>query len=338
MAGLRAQPDVSVDLISNTKRGILRYPEVFWKLLKYRFNNKTDAYLVTFRGYELLLMMVLSFVRTPIVFDEFINFTEWMAEHHKIRPGTLSYRLFRRWYGWLANTSRLILADTESHADYSAELNHIERTRYLSIPVGTDETMFFPEEIQKAASQPFSVFYYGSMLPLHGLDYVLKAAIKLQDEPGITFRFVGGGTAIRQSCEVAAARGARVSYEAWLPFEQIPQAAREAGLCLGGPFGDTLQSQFVVTGKTYQFLALSVPVLVGQNLESNLFKDKDNALVVPQADAEALAAAIRWAYNNPKKLAVVAEGGRKLYEAHFSQRRVNEGVRTLVDRLLEAGK
>jgi len=76
-------------------------------------------------------------------------------------------------------------------------------------------------------------------------------------------------------------------------------------------------------------LASEKPIIVGENLESHIFEDGENAMVVKQLDATALAEKILWAKNNPEKLAAIAKNGRKLYEKEFSNKRVAEDLRVL---------
>lgn len=330
--GLESTKGVSIIDIANDSPGLLRYFETPWKILKSRFTTKPDAYLVTFRGYEMLLYMVLTFVRKPIIFDEFINFTEWMDEHRMIRRGTIPYKIFRKWYAWQARKCRIILADTEAHAKYSAELNGMSLDRYVTIPVGTNEDVFAYDP-NATPSKPFTVFYYGNMLPLHGLEYVLEAAILLKGVPGIKFHVVGGGKQAEEACEDAAAQGANIYYQKWVNFDHLPAIASTAGLTIGGPLGNTLQSQFVITGKTYQFLSLGVPVLIGKNEVNGDFVDKRNCLMVSQAKADRIAEAVRWAYSHPEHLKQIAANGHKLYEEKFSQKHINHLVAKAIAQL-----
>jgi glycosyltransferase involved in cell wall biosynthesis len=327
-----AVPGVETVVIRNRHTGWLRFLEVPLKIMKARWSQKPDAYVITFRGYEMLLFMVLTLVRKPIIFDELVNFTEWMEEHGRLKPGTLRYRLFRRRYAGLAKRCRFILADTDAHAQKSAGLNRLDIKRYRTIPVGTDETVFRLPDVKPVQKQPFTVFYYGHMLPLHGLSYVLEAALLLKDNQDINFRFIGGKpkSGVAEACAAAAKKGARVTHEAWLPFDQLPAAALEAGLSLGGPFGNTSQSQFVITGKTYQFLALGTPVLVGHNRVHANFRDKVNCLIVPQANGGAIAEAITWAQAHPKQLEQIGKAGRQLYDEYFSQTVINGLAEQLV--------
>jgi glycosyltransferase involved in cell wall biosynthesis len=334
-AAFKACPDADVQVVRNNHRGWLRYPETMLRLAKTRLFDRPDAYVVTFRGYETLLLLRLSMVRKPIIFDELVNFTEWMEEQGRLKPGTLPYRLFRRWYAWLVKRCHLILADTAAHAEHSAILNMLSIDHYRVVPVGTDETVFDTATPYAPDERQFTVLYYGHMLALHGLEYVLEAAVRLKDDPRITFRLIGGKKqgAVAQACGRAAAAGARVSHESWLPFEALPAAIAEAGLTLGGPFGGTLQSRFVVTGKTCQVLACAAPVLIGANEVQEDFVDKRDCLIVPQADAAALAETVRWAAAHRRELKTIGKNGRALYEKRFSQAVINRLAADMVEEL-----
>lgn len=309
---------VDVLVIKNTRTNILRYAEVFLKLLKVRLRDRPDAYLLTFRGYEMLLPVRVLTLGKPLIYDEFINPIEWAVyEHGKLARNNPLVWAFKVLYRWLLKTVNLTLTDTESHAELSAEMLHLPIDDFLSIPVGTDEVTFKVVEPEDTEGEYFTVFYYGNMLPLHGLQYVIDAAVKLNHEP-VKFMLVGGSAKTAHEVAHAVGNGAKIEYKAWVEFESLPAMMRAADLCLAGPFGGTFQSQFVVTGKAYQYMALGRPIVIGRNKESHQFKDKRNALIVPQADADALAETIRWAMRNRNRLASIGRGGQALYRQQFS--------------------
>ncbi|HSW85838.1 MAG TPA: hypothetical protein VLF79_04525 [Candidatus Saccharimonadales bacterium] len=331
--GFAAARDVELLDIRNSHLGLLRYIEVPIKIIKARLINKPEVYVITFRGYEMLLFMALTFTRRSLIFDEFINFTEWMEEHGRLKHGTYSYSIFRRLYAWLVKRCLIILADTDAHANYSAEINNLPRSKYRIIPVGTDESIFKKIHDYHPTNKPFKVFYYGNMLPLHGLKYLLEAALVLKGLPEIEFIIVGGKTSAYNACQAAINAGANIKYKSWIPLRQIPMQAAEAGLSIGGPLGNTLQSKFVITGKTYQFLSLGVPVLIGRNEVNNIFKDKINSLVIPQADTTALVEAITWAQLHWDQLRTIGLAGNRLYQQHFSQAIINRQIQQIISHL-----
>lgn len=304
-------------VIKNRSRGARRYLEVAGDLWRLR-RDRPDAYIVTFRAFEILPIVLALAGRRPVVYDEFINPVEWFVEeHHRLRPGSLPARALRGAFRAMMRRCAVVLADTDSHAEHAAELMELPRALWRVVPVGTDEETFAPEPRRPAS--PFRVLYYGSMLPLHGLDVLLEAAVQLGDRADIAFDIVGGDDDDRMRVEAAIARGARVDYRSWVPYEELPALFATCGLAVGGPLGDTVQSRYVITGKTYQFLASGVPTLVGANLESGVFTDREDALVVPQGDAAAVAAACAWAAEHPQELSELGRRGRELYERRWSR-------------------
>lgn len=321
---------VETVVVKNRHKGFLRYAEVPIRLVLLKLRWRPDVYVVAFRGYEMLLLMRLAFVRKPIVFDEMINLVEYLREHGKLREGTAADARMRKFYKWMTGNCRVILADTPAHAEYSANVTGLSLDGFLTVPVAADEKLFYPKA-EKTNPGQFTVFYYGNgMTPLHGLEHVLSAAVLLKERKNVRFNIVGGKQKAANACAAAVAKGANIVHEKWVPFEELPKRARQAGLCLGGPFGKTLQSQFVVTGKTTQFLACAAPVLVGANKTNYMFANKDNCLLVPPASPKAIAEAISWAADHPAVLHKIGLSGRKLYESHFSQKIVNQKINELI--------
>ncbi len=307
--------------IKNNREGLLRYPEVLGKLIAVRLMQHPDVYVLTFRGYEVLPTINLFTWPKPLIFDEFINPLEWLQEPRLEWWAKLVPQSFLQvFYRLLLARSRVILADTAAHAVYSAQLTYGgPNDKYSTLAVGTNEALFYPIASVRAQNKRFRVFYYGNMLPLHGLSYVIEAAIELKDLP-IEFVLVGGSGPTEVAITEAKLAGARITYRPWLDFKKLPDEVRQADLCLGGPFGNTVQADYVVTGKTYQCIACGVPTLIGANQASGKFTNRKDCLTVPLGDSRALADSIIWAYKHPEELARIGKNGRRLYEKHFSNK------------------
>jgi len=337
LAALQSLPNVKVIVVKNRHRGLLRYPEVIWKLWRTR-RQPIDAYLLAFRGQEILPLLLLLAGKKPVIFDEYIIPLAYAQENHARSLKTAFLHQFVRliqpsYRHWLKRC-RLILADTEAHASLSAQLNKLPLSKYLAVPVGTDEALFYPKAT--APSKEFQVFYYSTgMQPLHGVPTVLEAAVILKDRPDISFLIVGGKQRLHKAVIEAQSGGANITYRSWIPFEQLADYMRQSGLCLGGPFGGTTQAQNVVTTKTYQMLATAVPALIGDSpVSRNYFKDRQNVLMVPQANPQALADRILWASKHRKLLHQLAIDGRKLYESKLSVEAIAQRLEPAIGQLL----
>ncbi|HEX7368433.1 MAG TPA: glycosyltransferase [Candidatus Saccharimonadales bacterium] len=336
-AALKTFPDVKLSIVKNRHKGLLRYPEVLWKLWQVRKKRRPDVYVLTFRGQEILPFVLLMAGDKPVWFDEFIVPIAYAShEGHRKSFGMRVKHFLARvseplYKNWLRRCS-VVLADTRAHAELSARTSHMNLSKYLAVPVGTDETLFRLAEVVQRPEK-FQVFYYSTgMQPLHGIPVVLEAARQLQNHKDIEFLIVGGKKVMRSAVASAQASGARLRYEPWIPFEELVTTIQSSSLCLGGPLGGTPQARHVITGKTYQFLACGVPVLVGASeATSEYFVDKQNALVVEQDDAGALVRAIAWAAKHPNELRAIAENGRKLYEKQFSTKAIAGLLAPLID-------
>jgi glycosyltransferase involved in cell wall biosynthesis len=337
-AALATLPDVETIVIKNRHQGILKYPEVLIKTVRARWHQKPDAYLLTFRGYELLPAVLLITLGKPLIFDEFINPLEVVAEHRQ-QKDFLTSTAMSLWtpVGWLyyrlLRGCRIVLTDTPAHATFTAQLSGLNPNKYASIAVGADETVFKPRQPKPIDTKRFRVLFYGSMLPLHGLKYVLQAAEQLKTNPVIQFLIIGGNKAAAKQVATAQKRGANIEYRPWVDFAEIPILIAQTDLCLAGPFGNTVQSQYVINGRTFQLLASQAPVVVGKinnGSEINGLLDKQTCLVVPQGDAKAIAQAIIWAQAKPQELSKIAESGRILFENRFSAQVLGQQLQKLL--------
>lgn len=324
-------PDVNLCIITNSHTNFLRYPEVLGKILWNRLSVHPDTYLLTFRAYEILPLTIALIGRKKLIYDEFINPLEWLNEERKEWWTTLiPKKLLFRFYRLLLKRCQVVLTDTSAHASHSARMMRLPKSKFASIAVGADESLFYPKNITPSTN--FSVFYYGSMLPLHGLDVVIKAAMLLSGED-IEFTLAGGDTRTLEMITIAKQAGANITHHTWLPYDQLTDYAQQAHLVLGGPFGNTPQANMVVTGKTYQFLASRTPVLIGQTIASNQFVDGQNCLSVPLGDAPALADKILWATKHPRQLETIASEGYELYKQNFSYPALAIQMETILKRL-----
>src|SRR3546814_19662192 len=70
-------------------------------------------------------------------------------------------------------------------------------------------------------------------------------------------------------------------------------------------------------GKTFQFLAMAKPVIVGKINEPAGFKDKSNCILVNQGNGKEIAQAIQWCYENREILKDIGAEAKKLYDDKF---------------------
>lgn len=318
---LQRCPDVRVAMAINTHKGLRRYVETWRALRSIRATEAPDVYILGFRGHEIFWPVRWMTRGVPLVFDALMS--PYASLHEEGKAGLLGklfapliYRVEKR----LLQHADLVLTDTRLHVDYYTRTFALPEAKVCALPVGAIE----PEPGQAVNTaintDPFSVLFYGSFLPLHGIDTIVAAAALLTDLP-IRFDFIGGTArqAARLYRQCTQLNVTRYTHRRWVPFEQLLKTdIPHASLCLGGPFGDTPQARRVVTGKTSQCLALSKATVIGRIDEDYGFIDRINCLLTELADANVLADNIRWAYEHRALLPQLGARGHQLYTERLS--------------------
>lgn len=340
LAALHQVPGLRVITASNTHCGIWRYFETWRALRQARSVDTPAVYILGFRGHEIFPWVRWVARSAPLVFDALMSPAAALKEEGK------GGRLVR----WLAPAARVLeryalrhsdalLTDTQLHADYFINTYGLRPDKVFDVPVGAVESPLIQpgaRECQEAAAD-FTALFYGSFLPLHGVDVIIEAAARLTNLP-IRFDFIGGRSLqekyLRHTC--ARLGVTRYTYRRWVPFTRLlTEDIQRASVCLGGPFGGTPQARRVVTGKTSQCLALGKPTVIGKIDEEYGFQNRVNCMLVDQRDPAALAASLRWAYKHRLELAEIGRRGRLLYEARLSVRVIAGRLSRVLDTVVE---
>jgi glycosyltransferase involved in cell wall biosynthesis len=318
-AALEAIDGIEVIDATNTRRGLSRYLETLWKLVKARRRHRPDVYILGFRGHEIFLPVRLLTIGKPLIFDEFMSPTDaLMSEGKGGALGRLAGAVLYP-FEWLClRLSARCLTDTELHKEFIATRFGIDRERIDVVYVGG--VVAGPSSAGTESDGRLHVLFYGTFLPLHGVDVLLHACKLLEDKP-IQFHIIGGSgealAAFRALLEDLSP--GNVVHDTWVDFDELQSTVIPgADLCLGGPFGDTPQARRVITGKTFQFLAQGKPTVIGRVDEPAGFRDTENCLLVEQANAKDLARACEWALEHRDQLPAIGRAGQTLFNERFS--------------------
>lgn len=290
-----------------------RFLKVIWKFLL-RKNEDFDCVFVGFLG-QPLVPIIRMLTGKPVIFDAFLSTYDTICFDRKMfMPDSLPGKLFYRLDRYSCEKSDCILLDTAAHIDYFTKTFGVPKRKFHRVFVGADESLFYPREV-KRDDGAFRVFYYSSFLPLHGTEYIIQAADRLRERKEIEFVIVGKGPERIRIRSLARSRGVdNIRFIDWLPYEQLPLEIANADICLGGHFSDIAKARRVIAGKTFQFLAMKKPVIVGDCEGSReLLTDRQNAIFVRMADADSLADAILELKNNVTLREQIASEGYKTF-------------------------
>lgn len=317
-------------LVKNKHKGIKRYFEVFVSLIKAKIKYNPDVFILGFRGNELFLLARFIAFNKPLIFDSFVPVYESFVLENKWRLSEKIIKFFKplvyMYELFCLQFSTLILTDTKSHKSFYIKYfgRYVQSTKIKSVYVGANENIFFPKSSlnKKLEKNKFTIFFYGNLLPLHGVLVIAKSSEILKRYNDIQFIVIGGrGKILTEFLNYVEKKGlTNIKYISRVSLSHLADYISIADLCIGGPLGNTPQAQNVITGKTFQFLAMAKPTIIGKNNETelnNCFIDKKNCLLVEQGSPTKLSDAIYWAYLNQDKCKTIGLEGEKLFVNNF---------------------
>jgi glycosyltransferase involved in cell wall biosynthesis len=174
------------------------------------------------------------------------------------------------------------------------------------------------------------VLYAGTHGISQGLTSVVDTAAQLTDE-AIRFAFVGDGADKQRLRHRVAEHGLRnVTLLPGVPHEQVPSLLAAADICLV-PLRDVPLFSFFIPSKMFEYLAAGKPVVAALAGEAAQILREAGAWVVPPADSEALADAIRTLAADPQQRLAMGRQGRYYVEKHFDRGALAQLYRKLLD-------
>jgi glycosyltransferase involved in cell wall biosynthesis len=331
LKGLRENGVEVVDCTSSAMSYLFRYPNI---LTKFLIESKKDVDLI-FIGFfgQPLVPVIKKLKDKPIVFDAFLSAYDTMCfDRKKFEPNSFGGRLFY----WLDKRScelaDKVLLDTNTHIDYFINTFGLDREKFQRVFVGADDSVFYPRETNKYNDRKFRVFYYGTYRPLHGIEYIIESAKKLDSYRDIEVTIVGKGPERKKIDNlVQELKVENIRFINWIPYKNLPDEIANADICLGGHFSNIDKAKRTIAGKTFQFIAMKKPIIVGDNpANRELFENKKNALLVEHANADALAEAILELKSNDSLRGIIAEEGCKTFWRRCTPETIGKGIKEII--------
>lgn len=330
LKALRQHADV-IEITDSHKSYIIRHIRLFFKLItQYRPH---DVIFVGFYGY-LLVFLARLLSRRPLVFDAYLStYNTLCFDRKRFAPHSLVGRM-AFWLDKLAcQLADVVILDTRAHLGYFVDTYQLPPEKFAVLYLGCDEELFFPRKERKSDS--FTVFYYGSFLPLQGIEYIVRAASLLLPEREIVFEIAGHGMQYAEIRALAESLGcSNIKFVEWIPYTELPEHIARASICLGGHFSDTTKAQNVISTKTYQFLAMAKPTIVGAcQANEEIFTHGEHVYMCKMGDAQSLADAILTLRDDPALRRKIAFGGYAHFIDRYSMPRIGTVLLEIISRV-----
>lgn len=228
----------------------------------------------------------------------------------------------------------LLLLDTPEQAEWFEQTYRIPRSKFHLVPLGADENIFKPLPPRKSDGK-FRALYYGTFIPLHGVDYIIRAADLLKGKEQFEFLLIGQGPERAKAEALVSELGLQnVTIRDWVPLEDLPRFVAQCDILLG-VFGITEQSKRTIQNKIYQGLAMAKPVVTGDApAVRSALSHGIHAYLVERANPDALANAIVSLESNPVLCNQMAQTGYHLFLEQFTVEAIGRRTCNYLDEML----
>lgn len=254
----------NVDIIYSKKKNyVWRIPDIWRKITKKKINN-SDVIFVGFEPQFVIPFVGWKFNRKMVVIDFFISvYDTLICDRKKFRDGGIVAKLSRWMDKMTIKKAMHIITDTKTHAKYFETEFGGESKKFETIYLEADPQIYYPRIQNKPdeLKDKFVVLYFGSILPLQGVDIVLNTIREFRNRDDIYFDIIGP---ISDKYQKPIQNN--VHYTEWLSQTELAEHIANADLCLAGHFNCTIgKANRTIPGKAYIYEMMNKKMVLGDS-------------------------------------------------------------------------
>lgn len=291
--GLIRKDCKSLDIIGSDKKSYFkRLIKVYFGIIKTNM-KKYDCVFIGFAPQLVIPFFKWKFRKNYVVIDFFISMYDTLAfDRKKFKPGSIPGRLLKKFDTVTVKRADLIISDTREHGKYFISEFGASPDKIYTLYLEADKSVYHPMQVERPDNirDKFVVLYFGSILPLQGIDVILKAFDLLKDEKNLHFYMIGP---IPE--KVNKPLNDNIEYISWLPQKKLAEYIAMSDLCLAGHFNkNNNKANRTIPGKAYTYEAMEKPMVLGDNPATReRYTDSSMTYFVEMGNPSALAELIR---------------------------------------------
>ena len=259
---------------------------------------------------QFLFAKLLSKVKgIPLIHDIYISKLQTFYYDRNLYGKTKMPKFFYRVFYYLQDLyesalSNYIILDTYSHIKFFHHKFKIPIKKFRRILVGAQDDIYFPLNIKKKNDDKFIIGYWGTFIPVHGVEYIINAAKILEKENDIKFVLIGKGQTFNENKELA--ERLKIKNIEFIPkvffasneLNKLPELIAKFDLGLG-IFGKSNKTIQVIPNKVFEGNAMRLPMISCDSPAiRELFTHEKDILLCDRAHPESLAHEILKLKNN----------------------------------------
>ncbi len=257
------------------KSYVLRLMKIYIKILTMPLNG----YNLIFVGFAPQLVLPLfpfKFKGKFIVEDFFISLYDTMIyDRKKFRANGFLAKILLWVDKATIKRADKIIVDTSAHGDYFADELGADKSKINVLYLEADTSIYYPRIIskQKQHKKKFVVLYFGSILPLQGVDIILECVKNMENISSVVFQIIGP---VDKKDIKKYEHLKNVEFIPWLSQKSLAEKIAKADLCLAGHFNKTIsKASRTIPGKAYIYDSMEKPMILGDNPANHELFDED---------------------------------------------------------------
>ncbi|MFW5821524.1 MAG: glycosyltransferase, partial [Bacteroidota bacterium] len=260
----------------------------------------------------------------PIIFDPLISrYLSKVFDYKAVsRYSPRAYKNFLKDSRSLLR-SDIILADTFCHKKYYEEKFSVNPGKIKVLPIGVITKDFYPLQEKPDNLENITVGFYGSFIPLHGIDIIIEAAKELSRYRNINFRILGNGILFREMKDLAEKQKLNnIEFPGYVRYPKLNYEINNFDIALG-IFGSSLKASMVIPNKLFHYAACQVPVIsMESDAVKEIFSHNENIHLCSPSPAS-LAEAILKLQNKDYRKKIARNAG-KLIRENYNEKRIGK--------------
>ncbi len=240
-----------------------RIVTVYWNILKTSMKN-FDLVFIGFAPQLILPIWNFKLKKKKIIIDFFISMYDTLVfDRKKIKENSIFAKILKAIDKKTILLADYIISDTKEHGKYFIEEFGANKNNLNVLYLEADKSIYYEKRIEKPnkVKDKFVVLYFGSILPLQGVEIVLGAVDILKKEKDIFFYVIGPIQKKYNKVE-----SDNVKYIDWLSQQELAKYINFSDLCLAGHFNkDINKARRTIPGKAYIYDAMNKKMILGEN-------------------------------------------------------------------------
>ncbi len=264
---------------------------VYFQLLTTRV-SQYDTVMVGFAPQLILPFWYWKIKKADIIIDFFISLYDTLCcDRKKIRTNSMPGKILHKLDAFTLQVAEAVICDTKAHGQFFCEEFQASPNKMVTIYLEADASIYFPRQVKRPdyLENKYVVLYFGSVLPLQGIDVVLGAMELLKDRKEFYFFFIGPITDEKLTALRPIADN--ITYIDWLSQEELADYIALSDLCLAGHFNASIKKACrTIPGKAYIYSAMGKAMILGDNAANHeIFEEDDRVSFVEMGNERALA-------------------------------------------------